>query len=62
MRLRVAAIRTAIVIEALFKPGTPKSMRDKDLDAKERIIAEPIARFVETRAFAPVVRRDDLSK
>jgi hypothetical protein len=29
-----------MVIEVRLKPGTPKRKRDKDLDAKKRIIAE----------------------
>jgi hypothetical protein len=33
---------TAIVIEVRLKPGTPKSKRDRDLDAKKRIIAEAL--------------------
>jgi hypothetical protein len=38
---------TAIVIEVRLKPGTPKSKRDKDLDAKKRIITEPLWRIYE---------------
>jgi hypothetical protein len=38
----VATMRTTRVIALLFKPGTPQNMRDRDLDAKKRIIAEPI--------------------
>jgi hypothetical protein len=34
---------TAIAIKVLFKPGTPKSMKDGDLDAKSGIITEPVA-------------------
>ena len=37
------ARRTAIAIKVLFKPGTPKSMKDGDLDAKAGIITEPVA-------------------
>src|SRR4029077_21237632 len=33
----------ATTMPALFKPGTPKSMMDKDLDAKFRIITELIS-------------------
>jgi hypothetical protein len=29
-----------MLIKILFKPGTPKSMRDRDLDARKRIISE----------------------
>jgi hypothetical protein len=40
-----AKTRTAILLKVLFKPGTPQSMKDRFLDAKERIITEPPARF-----------------
>jgi hypothetical protein len=39
---RLVAMRTTILIEVRLKPGTPKRKRDKDLDAKKRIIAEPL--------------------
>jgi hypothetical protein len=34
------AMSTRMLIKILFKPGTPKSMRDRDLDARKRIISE----------------------
>jgi hypothetical protein len=37
------AMSTAIAIKVLFKPGTPKRMKDGDLDAKGGIITEPVA-------------------
>jgi len=36
------ATRTAKVIKVFFKPGTPSSMRDRDLDARNGIIAEGV--------------------
>jgi hypothetical protein len=41
----MVAMRTAILIEVRLKPGTPNRKRDKDLDAKKRIIAEPLWRI-----------------
>jgi hypothetical protein len=32
-------------IRVLFKPGTPKRMKDRDLDARNRIIAERLRRI-----------------
>jgi hypothetical protein len=37
------AMSTPTAIKVLFKPGTPKSMKDGDLDAKAGIITEPLA-------------------
>lgn len=39
----LAAANTKMLTKILFKPGTPKSMRDRDLDARKRIITEPLA-------------------
>src|ERR1022692_1017400 len=36
---------TTMLIRVLFKPGTPKSMRDRDLDARNRIITERLGRI-----------------
>jgi hypothetical protein len=36
----LAATSTKMLTKILFKPGTPKSMRDRDLDARKRIITE----------------------
>jgi hypothetical protein len=41
----LAAKRTIRPIVVLFKPGTPNHMRDKDLDARNRIIAERFLRY-----------------
>jgi hypothetical protein len=38
-------MRTAMVLKTLFKLETPKSVKDSNLDAKERIITERLARF-----------------
>jgi hypothetical protein len=38
----LAAMSTKILAKILFKPGTPKSMKDRDLDARKRIITEPV--------------------
>ena len=35
---------TAKLTKVFLKPGTPKSLRDKDLDARKRIITEPESR------------------
>jgi hypothetical protein len=40
-KTRLTTRRTTQASAILFKPETPKSMKDKDLDAKHRIIAEP---------------------
>jgi hypothetical protein len=40
IRAMLAIARKAKKKRVLFKPGTPKSMRDKDLDAKTGIITE----------------------
>jgi hypothetical protein len=37
---------TKMLAKILFKPGTPKSMKDKDLDARNRIITEPLRRIL----------------
>jgi hypothetical protein len=42
----LARMRTAIPPKTLFKLGTPKSMKDSNLDAKERIITELHARIL----------------
>jgi hypothetical protein len=31
---------TNMLRKSLFKPGTPKSVKDRDLDARKRIITE----------------------
>jgi hypothetical protein len=36
------AASTKMMIKTFFKPGTPKGMRDRDLDARKRIITEPL--------------------
>jgi hypothetical protein len=36
----LAATRTAKPIKVFFKPGTPKEMKNRDLDARNGIIAE----------------------
>jgi hypothetical protein len=41
----LTAISTKILAKILFKPGTPKSMKDRDLDARKRIITEPVGRI-----------------
>src|SRR5208337_1734204 len=43
--VRLAAASTKTPTKILFKPGTPKSMRDRDLDARKRIITERVRRF-----------------
>jgi hypothetical protein len=40
-----AAMSAKILAKILFKPGTPKSMKDRDLDARKRIITEPVGRI-----------------
>jgi hypothetical protein len=35
-----ARMKTIKLVKALFKPGTPQSLKDRNLDAKERIITE----------------------
>jgi hypothetical protein len=42
MNVKPAMRTTTRTATALFKRGTPKSMMDKDLDAKPRIITEPL--------------------
>ena len=42
----LAATSTKMLIKILFKPGTPKSMRDRDLDARKRIITERLRRIL----------------
>jgi hypothetical protein len=34
-----------MLTEIRFKPGTPKSMKDRDLDARKRIITERLRRI-----------------
>jgi hypothetical protein len=41
----LAAISTKTLSKILFKPGTPKSMKDIDLDARKRIITERLRRI-----------------
>jgi hypothetical protein len=41
----LAAMSTKILAKILFKPGTPKSMKDRDLDARKRIITERLLRI-----------------
>ena len=41
--LTLTVTSTKILMKILFKPGTPKSMRDRDLDARKRIITERLA-------------------
>jgi len=40
-----AAASTKMLTKILFKPGTPKSKKDRDLDARKRIITEPLRRI-----------------
>jgi hypothetical protein len=41
----LAATSTKMLIKILFKPGTPKSVKDRDLDARKRIITERLGRI-----------------
>jgi hypothetical protein len=42
----VQTIMSATMLtEIRFKPGTPKSMKDRDLDARKRIITERLRRI-----------------
>jgi hypothetical protein len=41
----LTAMSTNMLRKSLFKPGTPKSVKDRDLDARNRIITEPPLRF-----------------
>jgi hypothetical protein len=41
----LAAMSARMLIKILFKLGTPKSMRDRDLDARNRIITERLRRI-----------------
>ena len=43
--LTLAAKSTKMLTKILFKPGTPKSMKDRDLDARKRIITERLRRI-----------------
>ena len=36
----LTAMSTNMLRKSLFKPGTPKSVKDRDLDARKRIISE----------------------
>jgi len=36
----LTAMSTNMLRKSLFKPGTPKSVKDRDLDARKRIITE----------------------
>ena len=51
----LAAMRTATLVKAFFKPGTPKSMKDRDLDARNGIITERIPGVVEIRVSGSVL-------
>jgi hypothetical protein len=42
----LAATSAKMLTKILFKPGTPKSMRDRDLDARNRIITERVERIL----------------
>jgi hypothetical protein len=44
--IATTAASTKMVIKTLFKPGTPKGMRDRDLDARKRIITERLQRIL----------------
>jgi hypothetical protein len=51
--LTPTAISTKMLTKTLFKPGTPKRMRDRDLDARKRIITERLGRILaDARAVA----------
>ncbi len=43
--LTLTATSTRMLLKILFKPGTPKGMKDKDLDARKRIITERLRRI-----------------
>jgi hypothetical protein len=43
--VRLAAASAKMPIKILFKPGTPKSVKDRDLDARNRIITERLRRI-----------------
>jgi hypothetical protein len=48
-----ATARPTMPKMVLFKPGTPKSMRDKDLDAKSGIITEPCGQIFDGSTWEP---------
>jgi len=41
----LTAMSTNMLRKSLFKPGTPKSVKDRDLDARKRIITERLPRI-----------------
>jgi hypothetical protein len=41
----LTAMSTNMLRKSLFKPGTPKSVKDRDLDARKRIITERLRRI-----------------
>src|SRR5579862_1035799 len=43
--VRLTAVSAKMPIKILFKPGTPKSKKDRDLDARKRIITERLRRI-----------------
>src|ERR1700733_7666899 len=43
--VRLAAVSAKMPSKILFKPETPKSMKDRDLDARNRIITERLRRI-----------------
>ena len=45
--VRLTATSAKMPIKILFKPGTPKSKKDKDLDARKRIITERLRRILD---------------
>jgi hypothetical protein len=55
--MTILAVTSAMILaRVLFKPGTPKTMRDRDLDARKRIIAERLGRIL---AAVPASSRQD---
>jgi len=44
IRVIQTAASAKMPIKILFKPGTPKSVKDRDLDARKRIITERLRR------------------
>src|ERR1700689_4854034 len=44
IKVTQTAASAKMPIKILFKPGTPKSVKDRDLDARKRIITERLRR------------------